>query len=660
LGASRGAWGTRAPPVAQPGGGGRAYPGAMAAAALAFLALGAVVLHPYVTRDFRYPLGWDAPFYVWRAAAVPVDGLDRVGTVRAGLPLLLGSLSALTGRDPFTLVAVVPAVLTGAAGLAAAAVLRAAFGLPVAWVPAAAFLTWAAFGPNEIPLHHLDNLLNAALVLGALAAAVGWAEGGRGAVAVGLLLAAAGVAHWPFYAFALGALGLGTLLWSRADRGAGGLGAGAPLLVAGLASAAVVAPTLLSPPPGGWLGARPGPLRTLLRERIAARLDDPSRFYGFAVGAGAALRWPRAGGEGRRLLGWVLLAWTALTALAVAAQAAGLPTAGARVLSYFFPATLLASLALWWAARWARERWRGAAGALAALAVGAAAVPGFGWLMWDSWDRRHPWFEERAVAQVAAAAAYLGRAAPEGPVVFVLDLRGRDDPHTVGRWWLVVKASLPPGEVRRARRYVGSPSDYLAGRPPRPLGEGLPPGESDRQDPDLWAPDAVALVLERYNRQGFAEARARTPERVVAPGVLVLRGPLPPSASGPGSPPAADTRPRTLLWVGAALAGLLLVAGSGWALALLPADPAARVVLAPSLGAGAVVLAGLGWERVGLPTAGWAMAGPLVLASALGWVAATMGRRPGRGPEGRLRVGGPGRGTGAVVEARRGEGPGAR
>lgn len=631
------------------------------AAALALAGLGVVLLHPYATRGFRYPLGWDAPFYVWRAAAVPVDGLERVGTIRAALPLLLSSLSAVTGRDPFTLVAVVPAVLASVAGLGAAGVLRASFGLPARWVPVAAFLCWAGFGSNEIPLHHLDNLLNAALVLAALASLLWVARGSRGAGAGFLLLAAAGVAHWPFYGFALGVLGLGTVLWWwRSGPGPARSGPPVRVLAAFAASVAVVGPTLLVPPPGGWVGARPGPLRALLHERIRARLDDPHRFYGLALGAAGGLRWRfgasrgsgapdpggvAGGGAGgaRALLGWVLLAWAALTGAAVAAQAAGLPTAGARVLSYFFPATLLATLATWWAARWVGERWRGVAGAVAAAAVAGTAVGGFGWLLWQSWDRRHPWFEERAVRQVAAAGAYLGRVATRGPVVFVLDLRGRDDPHTLGRWWLVVKASLPPEEVARARRYVGSPADYLARRPSRTLGEGLPPGESDRADSDLWAPDAVALVLERYNPRGFAEARARFPERVVAPGLLVLRGPLPGWPLPQVPPPAGDTRARSLVWVGAAAALVLAAVGSGWALALLPTDPVSRVALAPALGAAPGVLLGLGWERAGLPTGGWAMAGPLALAAVLGWVAAgSMGRHAGA-TGGAARPVGPGR-----------------
>jgi hypothetical protein len=634
-----------------------AYGLALLVCLVALAAIGAVILHPYVMNAYHYPLGWDAGFYVWRTEALAVDGLARVGTIRAGFPLLAAALGPVTGANGLTLVAVLPAVLAGVAGLGAAAMLRAALGVSTAWIPVSAFLLWAGFGPNEIPLHHLDNLLNAALILPALAAAlmaVGW---GRGALAAGGLFAAAGLAHWPFFVFAMGVYLLGLAGWAwpafRAGRRAGPrpprLGS---LLVAGGGSAAFVALTLLAPAPTGWGGARPGTLRAILRERIQARLRDPSRFAWVPVAAGGAValdRGPRVWRDRpyspRRLLMWWFGAWLALTVAAGVAQVVGAPTAGARLLSYFFPATLLVSVALWALWRWSARRW-GRAGVRAGTAAVMAAVIGFGALMWSSWSARHPWVEADAPRQVAAAAAYVEQEAADREVVYVLDLRDVDDPATIGRWWLVVKALLPPEQVPRTHRYVGSPADYLARIPSRPLGEGLPPGETDRPDPMLWgnagSPEPVAVVLRRYNPAGFEEASEGSPQRVIAPGVLVLQGPEP---SGPilaGPLPAASTDVGHLLWVAALSVAVLFAVGGGWAVALLPADATLRVTMTPALGAAAVSSVALAWDRAGMGFGGWASVVPLLLAGVLGWGAVwIVGPKARPSPEAPAVPGGP-------------------
>jgi hypothetical protein len=64
---------------------------------------------------------------------------------------------------------------------------------------------------------------------------------------------------------------------------------------------------------------------------------------------------------------------------------------------------------------------------------------------------------------------------------------------------------------------------------------------------------------------------------------------------------------------------LLLVAGGGWAIALLPSDPIVRVGLAPGLGAAAVSLIALVWDRIGLGFGTHSGVGPLLLAGLLGW-----------------------------------------
>ena len=92
---------------------------------LTFAVLGGFFLVGYVRNGFRFPIGWDAPYYVWRVNTVTFDGLARIGAIRAGAPLLLAVLMRATGQNALTMVAIVPAVFTGLAGLSAAAMANA-------------------------------------------------------------------------------------------------------------------------------------------------------------------------------------------------------------------------------------------------------------------------------------------------------------------------------------------------------------------------------------------------------------------------------------------------------------------------------------------------------------------------------------------------------
>jgi len=647
---------------AESGGGWGSWLVALVACALTVVALGVVLLHPYVTNHFRYPLGWDSMLYVWRARAIPVDGIARVGAVRAGFPLLTASLGPVTGQNAFTLVAILPPILAGVAGLAAAAMVRATFRVSAWWVPVIGVVTWTAFGTNEIPLHHFDNLLNAAAVLAGFAAALAFTSRGQGLIAAAILFMAAGLAHWPFFLVAMAIFVAGVAVAAWWEGGAirlGALGHGEPLRLLSTAagSTAFVGITLLALPATGWLGARPGALSGLLKERIVARLDDPQRFLAVPLavaGAYAVGRHPLPDTHpgARRLFLSLAGVWAATTLLAVVAQILGAPTAGARVLSFFFPLTILAGVLLWWVWEWAA----GAAGMrVAAAALTGVVVVGSVSLFWSSWSTRHPWVEADAVQQAAAAGRYVATSAPGRDVVYLIDTKSRSDLTTIGRWWLVIKASLPPTQVARAHRYVGTPDDYLARVPSVPLGEGLPPGETDRPDPAVWGgngrPDPVAIVLERYNAPGFTSAAAAG-GTVVAPGVLVLRGPAARATDPAGPVPAGELGGRTLLWSSLVVVAALFLVGLGWAIGLLPGDPLIRLPLAPAMGAATASLVGLGWAAVGLSFAGWRAALPLAVAAVAGWGVAVWravdGRRGGGAPRVRSDAARSGGDAGAV------------
>jgi len=628
------------PRTGPPGSVGRTV-SALCATAVTLALVGVVLLLPYVVHHFTYPLGWDAPLYIWRADAVRLDGLARIGAIRAGTPLLFGILVPATGQSAFTLAAVVPAVLAGVAALGSAAMLRAALRIGTWWVPVVGFLSWAAFVKNEIPLHHTDNLLNAAFVLPALASALAVVASRKGTIAVTVLFMAAGLAHWPFLAFALVAymgavLAFAYLSPERTGRGLTALrGLPARLMTPVVVSAGFTALTFLAVPESGWLGAQPGLLRRILRVRMLRRLSQVYRYLpvplaavGFACAAVADL--PSGVRPARRLFLWMMTTWLALTIVGVAIQLAGIPSAGARLLSYLFPVTILAGAAVWWAARWLGRHLRGLIGLGAAAALVGIVAGAFVGLGWALSENRRPWFEREAVAQIATAGAYVQRHAEDRRVVYLLSMEDPKDRLTLGRWWLTVKASIPAQQVARAEWYIGTPAAFERGLPSELLGDGLPPGESDRPY-GKTGETPVAVVVRRYNTQGFDEAAARSPERVVAPGVFVLDGPLPAEPIPPAEPPVARTDAWSLAWVSFAIVVLLFAAGSGWSVALLPPDPVLRAAVAPALGAAVLILGALPWTVLGRPLTGPAALSLVAVVVILGWAANV---RFGRGVRG--------------------------
>jgi hypothetical protein len=583
-----------------------------------------------VIRHFRYPVGWDAPYYVWRASAVPVDGLTRLGAVRAGSPLLFALLMRATGQNAFTIASVVPPILAGVVGLGASATVRAGLRIRPIWIPVIGVLAWVGFGRVGIMNGHFDQLLNAALVLGAFAAAIAFAGTGRGAGAVAILLAGAGLAEWPFWAFAVAILLLALGLVGRpavrtrvAGRPERNVPAG-PLLWAVGASAAFTALLFLVHPPGGRIGPslnRPS-LRRLLRARFLDRVRDPLRYLAFplALGGGLVAATPRPGatagtrqeesaeGAARSLFLCLMASWVAATVVAGVAQAAGIPVAGARLTSYLFAVPILAGVFVWWVARRLEARLPGAPGRVAAVAVVLLVVGGFGAVAWQTGRDRIPYFEPEGVREVAAAGAYVARFAPEARVDYLV-ANPHGDGATGGRWWHETRAVLPPAQVVTADRFTGPPDEFLS----------TTPG------------DTIGIVLRRYNRAGYGRALADGSGVLVAPGVVALRGPDPggPIASVP--PPQSDLRLRNLVWLLPSLAALLFVAGSGWAIALLPMDTVTRIAVAPALGTAVLSIAALAWERLGFGFASWEALLIVALSAAAGWAAVPLSRvrRPG-------------------------------
>jgi len=607
---------------------GHGYAVAVVATFLTLAVVALLFLLRYPLQGFRYPVGWDATWYVFRANAAAFDGLANVGTNRAATPLLLSMLMRATGQNGFTMVALAAPLFAGVAGLAVAAMVRAAFATRLLWLPVIGVLTWVAFGGTGLLSGYIDQTLNVAFVLAGFAAAITLLAGGRGALAATLLFMAAGLAEWPFYGFAMLVFGLAILLFlvaARRHEGSASLGAAGRLFGAMVASGAFTLLTLVGIPAIGNLdleSARgpeklgvdrrispPRAIRRLLKRRFLESARDVTRYFGLALASLGALAAARASvkpqrKEARRLFLCLMLAWLLLTAGAAIAQLLNVPVAGARLLLYFFPVPILIGVLVWALARFVTRRVPRPIGPVVAVLLVLGITGG---LIANAWldDRRRAWVEREAVAQLTVAGMYLTRFAPDRDVVFSL---GKVNTNTIVRRNNTIKAGLPPAVVPRVRgSAVGSPLDYLDSPS---SGAGSSVGASS---------SPVVVVIEAYNRAGFNEAHLAFPESFVSPGVLALNGPFSPEVFPEQPAPTANTRLAGLLWLVPAITLILLAVGGGWSIVLLPADPLVRTALSPALGLAVASLVALTWDRLSLGLHGWWAVAPPVVAGASGW-----------------------------------------
>src|SRR5207249_4239846 len=120
----------------------------------------------------------------------------------------------------------------------------------------------------------------------------------------------------------------------------------------------------------------------------------------------------------------------------------------------------------------------------------------------------------------------------------------------------------------------------------------------------------------------------------VAPGVAVVRGPIP-RGGVPVAPPPGRFPFGLLALLAGGMVATMAAAGSGWAAALL--SRGVRLALSPALGVAALVITGTVADRAGIRLHGSAAVAVAVLPTVAGWVVAGAVRH-------RPRVGDPGEG----------------
>jgi hypothetical protein len=585
-----------------------------------------------------FPVGPDGPVYTWWTRYADALGLAGVAPGRPGGPAAALVLGTALRTEPHQTVMLLGPVLAAAAGMASAALLEATLG-PRSNAPFFATVLTGSFAAF-LAGGWLANMAQAVLFMGALAALATASRSWRGAVVGGGLLAAAGLAHALFHLIGL-AIVLGTIAIllvtdrrsGREPRMAGRMGVAA---VAGSGAAGLGLLTLVGGPavPGdvsqdGFF--RRAGLTALLRDRYAERFTGDASRMALPLAVGTGMAAPGFVGSdaalgsrepGPRYLRAVLVAWAALTSAGIVVLLITRwgPPNRLLVFAFFVPVAAAIGLSALLARGRAMSRVEAVLGVVMAIGLGVFVEASI-----NGWVRQAPSFAPEELARAESAGAIVERVPRDVPVILLVDTDEPAAAFHVTRFGNVLRMGLPPERIPTSYLAVGTPQDFLAGRPTL-TGD----REHDRiasvyfREVEALTDRAAVLVVDLFNPGGYSEAAELGEE--VAPGVTVVRGPeisLP--APRPSDPAGLGRLALALLSV-ASLAALFVL-GLGWARWALPgAGRLAAAMLAPSTGLAVALLSGFAVDRVSAGAAApWGL--PVAVAvAAVGYVAAARAR----------------------------------
>ncbi|MDP9329718.1 MAG: hypothetical protein M3P11_03615 [Actinomycetota bacterium] len=607
-----------------------------------------VVLFP--ARGMRIPAWSDAQTYIWWVRRAGALGLSAFGTgSRPGTIALLSSLATLLHLPVEAVVEVIGPVLAASVGLATAAWTESSLGANRRRFVLTAVLT-ATFLCLLVTSFYCTLAFIAVFVTGLVCVSEGLGSTRRPpVVAGGVLAGAAALAHPIFASF--GALvllgGLAAMAWAKRsarDQGQPEAFDGRWLI------AGTIGVTIISL---GLLVARSaaGPPIDTSADGLFRRLDLPSLFYrqfrdtlsyylpalwpslaAAALALIAIRRWPTATPLARRALFWGSVSvWLALTVSAVVLLIVGLSVPGQRLAVMCLPLPILMALG---ASTTGPARRRATAAALPILLAGLVVlVPWY----WRSWATQKPNSAE-AVAGAKAVGEVLARQPAGTTLIAVVDERSISLSFQVTRDASYLRDAVPPARVPDVFVFVGTVSDFLAGRPTITGNT-----EHDRVAVDSWDRirtrldrPALAVVFSSFDPRGYRDAMAMAGSRQLAPGVVVLPGFVggvgvgAPSGAALTSVGAGPLSPWLPVWLAPLVLAVLAVAGWPWArLSLKSASATLRAALLPAFGIASISLTAIALDAFGFRLSGWAGHAPFVLATACGFLALRIRGTPG-------------------------------
>jgi len=597
----------------------------------------------YPLRGYHFPVGPDTPVYLWWTRLAAHDGLSAVW-LRPGVPSLVLTLAGSLGLSRVEALAGLGAAGGVCVGLASCALVELGSVGPRSLALRRLRMVAAGVLAGTFAVHLADgffaNLVQAALFLGAVGAIAAGTTGG--VVAAAGLLAAGALTHPQFFLLGCGILIL-TALWTVRRRptgsawldveggrilaavGGGGLLAGAGLTALAFGSGSPKVDTSQD----AFL--RRAGLHGLLRKEYRGRfIRHLARFVLEVQVPLGGLGLTEIDGFLARFLG----TWAVVLVVGVIGSVATGLVPAVRFFAFAFVLPILAALGLVKLGMWIARRNRVGAvvvsfGLVIAVALGAT----FTWL------RAKPFVSRTELERVAVAGRIASATPPGTPIVFVVDTGRRNVSFLATRVNNVARDAVPPGRIRDVYVYVGSPPNYLRGRPTLD-GQVLHDAMSRLYLRDILRTgrQPVAFVLAPFDRPFFE--LARTEGDLLSRGVIELRPhPRPPPApvSHAGPPDLPPSSGWLLALSALAVLALIGAVGFGWARTVVGTPMA--LALAPAFGLGGLVLVAILLERLGFSLTG---AGP-PLASAIagggGYLTSFLRRRrvtshqPHSGPE---------------------------
>jgi hypothetical protein len=540
--------------------------------ALALVLLG-WFLWPFVVRGAAFPVGPDAPVYLWWSRLAGVEGLSAIA-YRPGTPALSLVLEGSLGLSVVQAMAALEVALGVAVGLAAAAFVRRrtnAGGWALAGLLAGTFAVHLAAG-------YVANLIIAAAFLAAGALLDDPRR--RAAVLAAVVLAGGGLAHPQFLLVGLAILLVAAAVAWRSDRSeafrlaAAALG-GAAVLGIGLLAVRPGAPPLEVDTSKDAFLRRAGLTSELRSEYLARFVDRWTRYVeGISVPLAALGFTAPSGNAGRILRSWFVLT---VVGVAFALVTGWLPPD--RFVTFGFAIPILAALGL--VRVWHRlERPR-------TLAVVVTATLTLAMLAGSAiaWDRQKPFLSEDEVRALAVANEAVSRLEPGTPVAFLVNEPDDTVSFLATRAGNVIRAGVPPDRI----------SDVVVVVPP--LGAGTTSDERSALERltarDLTeAEDHAGRSAEAIVLTPFDEVDRPADALVVDPSVQV-KDVLPVDPLEPSS--AAG-----ITWAAIAALLLLMVVGNGWARIGL-ADRVTAAAAAPAIGAAMLILVATALDALGVP-----------------------------------------------------------
>ncbi|HEX2424921.1 MAG TPA: hypothetical protein VHM47_03455 [Actinomycetota bacterium] len=582
----------------------------------------------FALRGFRFPVGPDAPVYLWWTRLSGVEGLSSVE--RPGTMALLGVLR-WTGVGLPAAVAGVECALGAGVGLGAAALARAGRGSRVVWVLAGAL---AGTFATHLVAGYVSNLVFAVPFIAVLV--VLGSPSRRSTIAAAIVLGAAALAHPLFFAVGVGVLLVaGALAFGSARdetwRAVGASAGGGAILGLGFLSM-LAGPSILRVDTSQDAFLRRAGLGDTLAHAYRDRLIHRwTRYVQWASVPLALFAASRPEGWVRR----VLWAWFAVTAVGVLVGVATTWFPPDRFLTFGFAIPILAAFGVVAIIeRWRRRR-RLAIAVASALTVAMVAGAGIAWL------REKPYLGTAAVGDVVLASRYAATSPPASPWIFPVNSPSSRISFLATRLQNVIRASVPPDRIRDV--YVVAPAPAV----------GI--STDDRREwgalARLYASDAARAAADRpapvvIDIAGFhARLRARpdvcdppmcvalaAPRRTIDDGVAVSAGVA--SAAPRPADTTLDSSTTRVVVAGPLVLVVLFVAGFGWS-AFVLRDRTHAVALAPAFGTAAIVLGGVIADRLGMRLSS-AAHGLLVLAlvtiAGYGALLAERRRRPHPAP----------------------------